>query len=47
MIRIECVCDYKGKAEMVVYPEIPNVRFPTCPVCGETVFDIMDEEEPL
>ena len=40
-IYIECCCDYKGKAEMVSYPVYPGISFPTCPVCGETVYDII------
>ena len=38
---IECTCDYQGYADMVTYPEIPDVSFPTCPECGQTVYDVV------
>jgi len=42
-IWIECTCDYTGYADMVEYEKIPGVKFPTCPECGETVYDIVIE----
>jgi hypothetical protein len=43
-IWIKCTCGYEGYADMVEYEELPDIRFPTCPECGETVYDIGDEE---
>lgn len=39
-IWVECTCGYKGNADMVSYDTIPDVFFPTCPICGETIYDI-------
>ena len=42
-VTIECCCGYTGEVDWITYDKFPDLSFPTCPECGDTIY--LDDED--